>query len=344
MMPAMKIVLGVLTAVGLMSAALAGQSADTPEAHVALARTAAGDTYQNLFNFLCAAPAPRGGNAGQARGGGGAPGTPAPARPAPAVPDRSTWHAEPLKVFDNLYWVGQTEYSAWAVKTSAGIILLDTLFDYSVEDEVVGGLEKLGLTPSSITYSVVTHPHPDHHGGARFLQDTYRTRIVMSEPDWEVIERLSGTKPVRDMVAIDGQKLTLGDTTITLYVTPGHTPGTLSMIFTVRDNSTSHTVAYWGGNGLNNDRASLEQYIQSATRFAEIARRANADILMSNHTDWDGSKVYFPKLANRTAASPNPYVVGSQGVARYLTVARECATAKLMRLGPPSTSGTETKK
>jgi metallo-beta-lactamase class B len=318
--------LGALLSIGVAGTALlAGQNvADTPEAHVAIARTAAGDTYQNLFNFLCAAPVARGAGprGGGARAGG----------PPPGPPDRSTWYAEPVKVFDNLYFVGQTEYSAWALTMPEGIILFDTLFDYSVEEEVVNGLQKLGFDPATIRYAVVTHPHPDHHGGARLLQDRYKTRIIMSVADWDVIDRLNGTKPARDMVAIDGQTLTLGNTTVTLYVTPGHTPGTVSMVFQVRDNGTTHTVAYWGGNGLNNDRQSLEQYVQSARRFAGLARQAGADILMSNHTDWDGSKVYFPRLATRAPGAQHPYVVGAPGVGRYLDVARECATAKLMRL------------
>ena len=313
----------------LLSGTLAARQAgnDTSDAHVALARTAAGDQYQNLFNFLCAVPAARSGAPAGARAG-----TPAGGGRGPAAPDRSTWHAEPVKVFDNLYFVGQSEYSAWALTTSDGIILLDTLFDYSVEDEVAGGLQKLGLDPSTIRYAVVTHPHPDHHGGARFLQERYRTRVLMSAPDWNVIDRLTGTKPARDLVATDGQKLTLGDTSITLYVTPGHTPGTLSLVFPVRDNGTTHTVAYWGGNGLNADRESLQQYIESARRFSDIARQAGADVMMSNHTDWDGSKSYLPRLASRTSERANPYVVGAEGIARYLDVARECATARLLRL------------
>ena len=78
-------------------------SEDTPDAHVALARTAAGDTYQNLFNFLCAAPAPRGEGAGAVPRGGGPPGGGRSAGP----PDRAAWYAAPVKVFDNLYFVGQ---------------------------------------------------------------------------------------------------------------------------------------------------------------------------------------------------------------------------------------------
>ncbi len=313
----MKTAIGVLIGIAMIGA---GQTAgQAPDAHVARAKTAAGNDYQNLFNFLCSAPSPVPGPAPGPRRGGG-------------PPDRSTWYAEPVKVFDNLYFVGQTEYSAWAVTTTEGIILIDTLFDYSVEEEVVGGLKKLALDPAMIRYAIVTHPHPDHHGGAKFLQDRFRTRVLMSAADWDVIDRLTGTKPARDMVATDGQTLTLGDTTITLYITPGHTPGTLSALIPVRDNGTRHLAALWGGTGLNADRASLEAYVRSAQRFDDIAQKAGADIILSNHTDWDGSKINLPQLAKREPDSQNPYVVGTPAVRRYLEVARECATARVMRL------------
>src|SRR4051812_39086012 len=84
----MKITVGLLIGVALLTAfprltVFAGQTAnDTPEAHVALAKTAAGAEYQNLFNFLCAVPAPAAAAPRAAQ------------RPGP--PDRSTWYAEPV--------------------------------------------------------------------------------------------------------------------------------------------------------------------------------------------------------------------------------------------------------
>jgi metallo-beta-lactamase class B len=335
----MKIALGLAIAVSMVVSMAGGQSAnDTPEAHVALAKTAAGDDYQNLFNFLCAVPGPRRGGPGEAPGAGAAPGTRAGGQ-RQGPPDRSNWYAEPVKVFDNLYFVGQTEYSVWAVTTSEGIIVIDTIFDYSVEEEVAGGLKKLGLDPADIKYAVVTHPHPDHHGGAKFLQDRYGARVLMSAADWDFLDRTNGTKPKRDVVATDGQKLALGDTTLTLYITAGHTPGTLSLLIPVKDNGTPHLAALWGGTGLNADRDSLQTYIRSAQRFNEIVRQAGADIILSNHTDWDRSKVNLPLLAKTTPDSrsrpnpnDNPYIVGNQSVRRYLKVAEECATSRLMRL------------
>jgi metallo-beta-lactamase class B len=245
-------------------------------------------------------------------------------------PDRSTWHAEPVKVFDNLYFFGQTEYSVWAITTTEGIVVLDTIFDYSVEDEVAQGMMKMGLDPAAIKYAIVSHAHPDHDGGARFLQEHYGTRVIMSPADWDMLDkRTTGAKPKRDLEAADGQKLTLGDATLQLYITPGHTPGTISTVFQVKDNGTPHMAALWGGVGLNSDRESVQAYIRSARRFSAIVKQAGADIILTNHTDWDRSKINLPMLAKRTRARSNPYIVGNEKVLHFLKVAEECATARV---------------
>ena len=109
------------------------------ERHIAAARAVAGE-HAAMVDRLC--PGPVAADAA-------ARANPA-ARPPPGAPSRESWHAEPVKVFDNFYFVGMTEYSAWAVTTSDGIIVIDPVFDYSVEDEVVGGLRNLGLDPANI--------------------------------------------------------------------------------------------------------------------------------------------------------------------------------------------------
>jgi metallo-beta-lactamase class B len=132
---------------------------------------------------------------------------PPPAAPS-APPERSQWHAEPLTVFDNLYFVGQTEYSAWAVTTSQGIIVIDTIWDYSVEDEIVDGLKKLGFDPRDIKYAIVSHGHIDRASGAQYLQDHFGTHVIVSPADWDLLSRDTGSwpKPKKDLVATDGEK------------------------------------------------------------------------------------------------------------------------------------------
>jgi metallo-beta-lactamase class B len=259
-----------------------------------------------------------------------------------AVPDnRATWHAAPAKVFDNLYFVGQTEYSAWAVTTSDGIIVMDAIFDYSVEDEVINGLRTLGLDPAQIKYVIVSHAHGDHVGGARLLQDR-GAHIVMSAADWDLMDRaqVNFAKPKRDVVATDGQKLTLGDTTLTMYITPGHTLGTISTLIPVRDGRTMHLAAYWGGTAFNWVRGPgpyitperpakfwFDTYAQAAARFRDIASRAGADVVLSNHTKYDQTPQKLEALKSRVRGKPHPYVVGKGAVQRFLTVADECARA-----------------
>jgi metallo-beta-lactamase class B len=318
--------------IGVAAGAVAGQSASgSADIHVAAARKAAGQDFQAIFDRTC----------GELTPGGGA--ATAPRQPGP--PPRESWHAEPAKVFDNLYFVGQTEYSAWAVTTSQGIIVIDSIYDYSVEDEVVGGLKKLGLDPRQIKYVIVSHGHADHSGGAKFLQDTFGARVVVSAADWDLLDKSEEPKPKRDIVATDGMKLTLGDTTLTLYITPGHTLGTISTIIPVTDQGRRHVAAEWGGtafNWVNNPRAYItpdrparfwfESYSKSAQRFRDIAAKEGADVLIANHTNFDGTKRYLPILASRQPRDPHPYVIGKEGVLRYLTVADECAKAGLAGL------------
>ena len=90
-------------------------------------------------------------------------------------------------MFDNLYFVGEKEYSAWAVTTSDGIIIIDTIFEYSVDSQIAGGLRSFGLDPGTIKYAIVSHGHRDHSGGAKYLQDSFKTRVLLSAADWDML-------------------------------------------------------------------------------------------------------------------------------------------------------------
>jgi len=340
-----------LTGIGILAfcatVAIVIAQGDTASSHRAIAKNVAGKDFQGLLRTVCpepAAPAAAGGD-GRGRGAadttGAARGRAGAAPAARQTPARDQWHRDPVKVFDNLYFLVQTEYSAWAVNTTDGIIIIDTIFDYSVEDEVVGGLKKLGLDPAKIKYVIVSHAHGDHVGGAKFLQDTFGARVLLSAADWDLLDRgnPNASRPRRDMVVTDGQKLTLGGTTITMFLTPGHTPGTISTIIPVTDNGRPHVMAEWGGTAFNFTITPgkprdywFRTYIQSAEHFMAAARAAGADGVIANHLNFDESKEKLPMLATRKPGEPNPYVVGTEAVQRYLTIAQECAKAGLAEL------------
>jgi metallo-beta-lactamase class B len=306
------------------SSALAQSAPDTIDAHLIAARTAAGFDFTGTLARLCVAPP--------------IVTTIRDAAPGPA-PARDTWFIEPAKVFDNLYFVGSKIHSSWALTTSEGIILIDTLFTYNSEEEIVGGLKKLGLDPATVKYVIISHAHGDHVGGAKLMQDRFHSHIVMGGPDWDSIEKsvngYPAGKPKRDIVADDGQKITLGDASVTIVTTPGHTPGTLSYLFTVKDNGKPLNVAYSGGTAFNfpSTTANFDLYINSQRKMAAAAARTNATVLMSNHSEFDNGVSKIKMLAARKPGEPHPFDLGSDAVARYFKVSEECAQAAKLKLG-----------
>jgi metallo-beta-lactamase class B len=303
-----------LASVGTSFAQQAGP--DTLEAHIRAATVAAGLDLGGILTVCL----PRNG--------------PDP-RPANDV-------AEPTKVFDNLYYVGLQSVSAWAVTTSQGIIVIDTLNNaQEAQNSIEGGLRRLRLNPADIKYIIITHAHADHYGGATYLADKFHAQLVMSDLDWSYLEGPQrpeapnrGPIPKRGLSVKDGDKLTLGDTTIELYLTPPHTPGTLSLIIPLKDGSMQHFAGEWGGTAFNfaPTLENFKTYAASAERFAKIAADKKVDVPLSNHPIFDDALLKMQALKTRRSGQPHPFVTGAASEARYLTVAAECAKARAAAL------------
>jgi metallo-beta-lactamase class B len=268
--------------------------------------------------------------------------------PAPYVSDpgkapaRTSWYAEPAKVFDNLYFVGGKVHSSWALTTREGIILLDTIYPYNSEELIVGGMRKVGLDPKDIKYVVITHAHQDHIGGAEMLQKRFGPRVVMSAPDWDLVEkypnRFKSMAPKRDIVATDGMKLTLGESTVNVWFTPGHTDGTISFTFQVLDRGRPVNVVYSGGTALVYEWhlpdwsiKNMQTYINSQRHLAAKAKESGATVLLSNHSEFDNAYGKNRMLAGR-GNGPHPYEIGADWVQRYFRVTENCARATQLKL------------
>ena len=316
-----------------MTAALAQTPASgTPDSLITAVKRAAGQDHAGTFLRICVAPD----NLATGRAGGAGRGAATAAPAARTVPDRSTWYAQPYKVFDNLYFIGTRIHSAWALTTSQGIIVIDTLFDYAIEPEMVEGLTKLGLNPRDVKYVLISHAHGDHDQGAALLQNRYGAKVVMGSADWEsTLTRpatAAGGVPKRDIaVGPEGQKITLGDATVTVIATPGHTPGTLSFIIPVKDAGRTLTIAYSGGTAFNFPRQApaFAIYRDSQKKMADAARAAGATVLMSNHTEFDRAydRVRLAQLP-RASGEKHPYETDTMTVQRYFEMTGNCAEAQ----------------
>ena len=313
---------GLMCLAGAPAHAQPAASAATVEAHVAEATRVAGADLGALLVLCKPAPAARPPQTEIDKSIAALIGRPPPA---------------PGQAFDNLFYVGADWVSAWALKTSEGIVLIDALNNEAEVAAVLEpGLVKLGLDPAQIKYVIITHGHGDHYGGARYLAQKLRPRIVMSALDWTMTETqlefttpLWGAPPKRDLAVGDGDKIVLGDTAVTLYLTPGHTLGTISPVFEVKAGDKTHRVLLWGGTAFNfgKDIPRLNQYIEATQRMARLAREQQIDVLLSNHAGYDGTVAKLDALRQRTANAPNPFVMGNANVVRALTVMGECARA-----------------
>jgi metallo-beta-lactamase class B len=227
-----------------------------------------------------------------------------------------------VKIFDNLYFIPVPYVSSYAITTPDGIIMVDTLDNENeVKTVLIPALKKFGLDPASIKVAIITHEHADHFGGAKYLQDTYHTRVYASAKAWDAMGKGGGRAPApaRDQVVTDGANLTLGGETLTMYLTPGHTVGTLSLLIPVTDHGTPHLVYDWGGTSVHNEL--LPAYLDSLERFSSIALKDGADAVISEH-----QHVMTRPLGGFTAPAggKSPLVIGKDGVKRYTDVHLEC--------------------
>jgi len=245
------------------------------------------------------------------------------------------------RVFDELYFVGENAVSAWLLDTGDGYILFDAMYaPQDIEKIVEPGMRRLGLDPAKIRYLVITHAHGDHFGGARYLREHYGTRIMASQADWddmadqaahprpgmppEWAKLVPDRDPARDMVIADGQDFTLGKMKVTFYLTPGHTPGTVSSVFTVHDRGAAHQVGFFGGLGTPDTSQGKQAIIASLEKFKPVVRARKLDVLIANHPTQDQSIPKLAELGLRQDGDPNPYVIGPERYVRYLALQQEC--------------------
>ena len=202
---------------------------------------------------------------------------------------------EPFRIFGNLWYVGDRKVCMHLVDTGDGLILFDTgyrnAFPY-----LLYSIRKAGFDPADVKLIIHSHGHFDHFGGTIDFKNMYSPTVCMSKVDTgllrEMPERaLVELGPMRydeicwpDVELEDGQVLTLGNTSITCKLAPGHTWGTMAFFFNVTDGRTTKRVGYWGGVGF------LTMYTDYCRKMKLLENKASAMLesiakLRNEHVD-----------------------------------------------------------
>ncbi len=187
---------------------------------------------------------------------------------------------------------------------------------------------------------IVTHGHIDHTGCGKWFVEQYHVDTYLSEAD-DIFWQEHPTKPDRpdtwkdyniDHYLQDGDTITLGDKTIYVYSTPGHTPGCLSYIFPVKENGEDHLAALWGGTTPPWTKADVMQYLKSLDYFVNAAMQKKVDVALSNHTAIDNGLERILYSRKRFSYMPNIYIIGPDGFQKYCQVFRTMSNDMLKRL------------
>lgn len=242
-------------------------------------------------------------------------------------PDLGRWlsdpkaqYVEPWQVFDNVHFVGVCWVSAWVIKTSDGVILIDTLHEPFV-DQLIENIRKVGVDPKDIKYVLMTHGHFDHAAGAEKLKQLTNAQFLMTQAGWnegmQSAQASSATPRAwrmvpQDRVVKDGDEIRLGDQVLRIYETPGHTYGTASFSFTVREGARSWRAFTVGGLGLNAIEGSrqVEAFIASIDRITGLMNSTTdpIEVHLTTHPFSNGLTEAMQALKARKPGDAHPLV------------------------------------
>jgi len=227
---------------------------------------------------------------------------------------------EPFRVIDNIYYVGTEGIAVYIIKTSQGLILVDTAMPQST-GLIKDSMGKLGFKVADIRLIVNSHAHLDHTGGFAEMKKESGAPLVAGERDKPLLEGgyYPGDEknadlafpPVKvDRAVKEGDKVTLGDVTLIAHSTPGHSPGCTSWETRAKDAGKERSVLFFCSGTV-----ALNHLVGGSTTYPGIvddyratyakAKAMNPDVLLGPHPE-----VYdmAAKRAQMKDGAPNPFV------------------------------------
>ena len=237
---------------------------------------------------------------------------------------------EPFRLIDNIYYVGTGGIAVYVIKTSQGLILMDTAMSQST-GMIKDNIAKLGFNVADIKYILNTHAHLDHTGGFAEIKKETGAQLVAGARDKPLLEGgyypgdeknedLAFTPVKVDRAVNEGDKVTLGDTTLTAHATPGHSPGCTSWEMTVKDGGRDREVLFFcSGTVALNRLVGQPTYPGIIDDYRATFARVKAmkiDVLLGPHPEVYGMQ---DKRAQQIKSeTPNPFVKPGE-LATYVT-------------------------
>lgn len=248
---------------------------------------------------------------------------------------------EPFQLVGNIYYVGTDGIAVYIIKTSQGLILMDTAMPQST-GMIKDNIAKLSFRVADIKYILNTHAHLDHTGGFAEIKQQTGAELIAGERDKPLLEggyypgdeknADLGFPPVKvDRTVKEGDKVTLGDVTLIAHETPGHSPGCTSWEMTVSDSDQDRKVLFFcSGTVALNRLVGNPTYAgivdDYRSTFAKV-KAMKVDVLLGPHPEVYGMQ---DKRAAMKDAAENPFVKPGENVT-YVTSLEEDFTKQMAK-------------
>lgn len=217
----------------------------------------------------------------------------------------------PFKIMDNLYYVGTHELASYLFVTPQGDILMNSNYESSVP-VIKASIEKLGFKMSDIKILIAGHAHPDHVEGDALMKELTGAQVVVGRVDADKTKefRPGGKEHPIDRLIDEGETVSLGGTTLTAHLMPGHTRGCLAWSTTLKENGKSYyTFIECSLNGQF--LQSLDNYPGMIDDFRATFKKARTfpvEVFLSSHASFFNLAEKYEKLQKRGPNDPNPFV------------------------------------
>jgi metallo-beta-lactamase class B len=217
----------------------------------------------------------------------------------------------PFRIMDNLYYVGTKELASFLFVTPQGDILMNSNYESSVP-VIKANVEKLGFKFSDVKILVAGHAHPDHVEGDAMVKELTGAQVVVGRVDADKTKefRPGGKAHPIDRLVDEGETVTLGGTTLTAHLMPGHTRGCLAWSTTLKENGKSYyTFIECSLNGqflqtLDNYNGMIDDFRATYKK----ARTFPVEVFLSSHASFFNLAEKYEKMQKRGPGDPNPFV------------------------------------
>ncbi|KAF2221233.1 hypothetical protein BDZ85DRAFT_302606 [Elsinoe ampelina] len=206
----------------------------------------------------------------------------------------------PFSPFDDLFFVGQDFVSFWAYNTGDGLVVTDALdFADEIQEVMLPALSKFGFSGADVKHVIITHEHLDHTAEQKVLR--------------------------------------FGKTWFQVVLTPGHTPGCLSLIFplTAKNGTERQVAGLNGGTSIPRSPSDKAARVRSHYKLADAAKARGVDTLISNHQIADHALFNSDLLKHAEVNSANPFMIGKKDYYNYLQILALCTKVQAARLRHP---------